>query len=75
MDAEVPAGWYPDAEGHPCERYWDGEKWTHQTRPLSVLPQRDPPQMSKPKVGLDSNERTILLVIAALFLVIVLFGS
>jgi hypothetical protein len=23
-----PAGWYPDPEGGPNPRYWDGERWT-----------------------------------------------
>jgi hypothetical protein len=30
----VSAGWYPDPNGTPCERYWDGNGWTLQTRPL-----------------------------------------
>lgn len=30
----VPAGWYPDPDGKPCARYWDGEDWTEKTRPL-----------------------------------------
>lgn len=31
--SEVEAGWYPDPEGKPCDRYWDGEDWTSKTRP------------------------------------------
>jgi len=31
----IAEGWYPDPEGKPCERYWDGFKWTDQTRPLA----------------------------------------
>ena len=27
------AGWYPDPDGFECERYWDGNNWTLQTRP------------------------------------------
>lgn len=30
----VPEGWYPDPDGKPAEKYWDGEQWTDQTRPL-----------------------------------------
>jgi hypothetical protein len=26
--AAVPAGWYPDPEGHPRSRWWDGGRWT-----------------------------------------------
>ena len=28
----VPAGWLPDPRDEWVERYWDGEKWTGQTR-------------------------------------------
>lgn len=29
---QVPAGWYEYEEGE--ERYWDGEKWTDESRPV-----------------------------------------
>lgn len=29
----IAQGWYPDPDGKPAERYWDGDKWTEQTRP------------------------------------------
>ncbi len=28
MDFSSPAGWYPDPDGGPRQRFWDGEKWT-----------------------------------------------
>ena len=31
---EIPAGWYPDPEGKPQSRYWDGDTWTDQLGPL-----------------------------------------
>lgn len=31
---EIPAGWYPDPEGKPQSRYWDGDSWTDQLGPL-----------------------------------------
>lgn len=37
----VPAGWYPDPEGKPGQRYWDGANWTDQSRaamPPSPMP-------------------------------------
>ena len=74
MDREVPAGWYPDANGQPCERYWDGENWTEETRPLSVLPHRAPPAPAQPRTGLDSNERTLLFIIVGAVVLLALFS-
>jgi hypothetical protein len=34
-DDGVPAGWYPDPDGKPCSRFWDGEDWTDRTRPVT----------------------------------------
>ena len=31
----IPAGWYRDPEGKPCQRYWDGTAWTDATAPLA----------------------------------------
>ena len=31
-----PAGWYPDPEGKPMLRYWDGIAWTEQFAPLNA---------------------------------------
>lgn len=75
MDREVPSGWYPDANGKPCERYWDGKNWTEETRPLSVLPNRAPPGLAKPRTGLDSNERTLLFLIVGILILFALFSS
>lgn len=30
----VPAGWYPDPQGQPVQRYWDGGQWTEHTAPM-----------------------------------------
>jgi len=30
------AGWYPDPEGKPMSRYWDGATWTDQLAPLNA---------------------------------------
>ncbi|WP_374615902.1 DUF2510 domain-containing protein [Frankia sp. AgKG'84/4] len=32
---EVPAGWYRDPDGQPCNRWWDGDRWTSYTAPLT----------------------------------------
>ena len=36
---QVVAGWYPDPDGKPAERYWDGQGWTDQTRPRQAMAQ------------------------------------
>lgn len=28
-----PAGWHPDPQGAPQQRYWDGTRWTEHTAP------------------------------------------
>lgn len=32
-EPEIPPGWYPDPDGKPSDRYWDGGQWGEQTRP------------------------------------------
>lgn len=32
--AAPPAGWHPDPQGLPQQRYWDGSRWTEHTAPL-----------------------------------------
>jgi TM2 domain-containing membrane protein YozV len=36
MTAPQPPGWYPDPNGAPAQRYFDGTKWTDQLAPLST---------------------------------------
>ncbi len=69
--ASVPPGWYPDPDGRPCEKYWDGSNWGKVTRPLSTISGKPAPKESK--VGLDSNEKLILAFIAFAFLAIIFF--
>lgn len=33
---QTPAGWYPDPQGAPQQRYWDGNQWTEHTSPTQV---------------------------------------
>lgn len=42
---DVPAGWYLDANQLGIERYWDGSKWTDQTRQAIAPP---PPEQEIP---------------------------
>lgn len=32
----LASGWYPDPDGKPSERFWDGFAWTEQTRPMTT---------------------------------------
>ncbi|CAN5150054.1 hypothetical protein BH09ACT5_BH09ACT5_07760 [soil metagenome] len=32
----IPAGWYPDQTGADQLRWWDGEAWTAEVRPLVI---------------------------------------
>ncbi len=34
--AGPPPGWYPDPSGLVGQRWWDGQQWTDQTRPLTM---------------------------------------
>jgi hypothetical protein len=45
-DAPI-AGWYPDPNGLPSDRYWDGSSWTEQTRPQTV--RRQSAQATQPQ--------------------------
>jgi len=36
--SNLASGWYPDPDGKPSERYWDGSNWTEQTRPIADKP-------------------------------------
>ncbi|MBO1330841.1 DUF2510 domain-containing protein [Streptomyces sp. VRA16 Mangrove soil] len=46
MTSQTPAGWYPDpgqVQGGPrTERWWDGGRWTEQTRPATTPPPHPP---------------------------------
>lgn len=41
-------GWYPDPQGGPGRRYWDGAQWTHHTQ---LPPQPTPPVPEPPSKG------------------------
>lgn len=68
----VPAGWYPDPKGLPCERYWDGEHWSEETRPYRSTTTNQS-QPLKQRTGVDSNEIGMIVAIVFLFVFIVLF--
>lgn len=68
----IVPGWYLDPDGKPCERYWDGEKWTSDTRPR-MPGQSSPPSPRGSETRLDQRE-IVLLVVIALVLLVILFS-
>jgi TM2 domain-containing membrane protein YozV len=43
------ADWYPDPGGSGRERYWDGDRWTDQTRPAGGTAPPPPFQEAQPQ--------------------------
>ena len=70
----VLPGWYPDPEGKPSERYWDGTAWSEQTRPFAHLQNRPAPQPAK-NVGMDGAEIGILVGVIVLIILIAFAGT
>lgn len=71
--SQTPAGWYP-SEGQ--ERYWDGERWTEQTRPLAAgsnAPPSSVPTMTYPPAAATKKKHTVRNVLLVLVLLMVLF--
>jgi hypothetical protein len=81
--SQTPAGWYP-SEGQ--ERYWDGETWTEQTRPLGsgAVPPQPPTYTQQQPYWQPSKKkhtvRNVLLILCGLAILFiggcaVLFGA
>lgn len=48
--SKLKAGWYPNPDGSPSERRWNGTEWTSETRVYS------PPSNQKARKGLSVNK-------------------
>lgn len=58
---DVKSGWYPDPDGKPCARFWDGNNWTNKTRPITgtqITPESVVDEISE-KLPDKKNEVTI----------------
>ncbi|GAA2302365.1 DUF2510 domain-containing protein [Streptomyces kunmingensis] len=59
MTSQTPAGWYPDPgqvpDGPRTERWWDGSRWTDQTRPATTPPPL-PPQTAAPAPAVPAQQ-------------------
>ncbi|MEM9894628.1 MAG: DUF2510 domain-containing protein, partial [Actinomycetota bacterium] len=42
------AGWYPDSSNPGMERWWDGQAWSQQTRPVGAPPPGPGPRPHRP---------------------------
>src|SRR4051794_8901530 len=80
-DATPPAGWYADPERPGFERYWGGEQWTDERRPVAsrgndAFGDWDDDdgggwrrRLSEPRVLISSAMSLLLVVVAFVFIV------
>jgi hypothetical protein len=47
----IPAAWFPDPDGGPGQRYWDGTQWTEHYHPPREQPQQFAPPAAGTQVG------------------------
>lgn len=67
-----PAGWYPDPNGTPYERYWDGAAWSDQLR--SNAPQAPAPAPPPEPAAGSRGRRRIFVVGGVMAVVLVAVG-
>ena len=69
----APAGWYPNGEGLPGERYWDGESWNGTTRGISAPAAEttgETPQKATSLKGWLASLAIVVVVVVVLVLLI-----
>jgi hypothetical protein len=66
----VPSGWYPDPDGKPADRYWDGDAWTEQTRPATAP--RPAATVTRALAGPGYNVLAIIAFVSAFVVPLVL---
>lgn len=59
----VPAGWYPDPDGRPIQRYWDGANWSEHTAPQQLVQAPVPPPPT-PMVFVNNSSSAAAAVVA-----------
>lgn len=62
MTVTTPPNWYPDPHNSSFFRWWDGQRWTEQVRPMapqSVVPKAPPmhPPVTVPRPSEPSGEQ------------------
>ena len=69
--SQVNPGWYPDPDGKPCERYWDGSNWTLETRPKQFTPSAT----TNSNVGMTTGWKVALGIAFAICVLILAFTA
>lgn len=75
--SDIPAGWYPDPEGRPADRYWDGSAWTADTRPQAPpAPTSTAATSTSPAAPARPRSRAgVWVAVAALVVLVVAVGA
>lgn len=71
MMASIPPGWYPDPDGKPCQRYWDGSMWTLETRPVKIIK----PTENITSNGMSTGWKIAIAIAVALSLIILIYSA
>jgi hypothetical protein len=65
----TPAGWYPDPEGSPGQRFWNGDAWTDH-RPPDALP-----VIGAARPASRGPDKRVLIGLAAAAVVVLIVGA
>jgi hypothetical protein len=65
----TPAGWYPDPEGSPGQRFWNGDAWTDHRAPDA------PPVIGAARPASRGPDKRVLIGLAAAAVVVVIVGA
>ncbi len=66
MAVDIAPNWYPDPTLPGTERYWDGAKWSDQTRPSGPQPPQAAPQFIVPEAPKKGGMGTALKMVLVL---------
>jgi hypothetical protein len=69
--SQVNPGWYPDPDGKPCERYWDGSNWTLETRPKTSSSS----PMSKGNSGITTGWKIVIGISLVICIAMLAFAA